>query len=230
LHAASYPETPEFAELRARARYGLPELGREALPGATLVSNPGCFATALQLALAPLVRSGLRGFVAADGKTGSSGSGVVPSETTHHPLRHSGFRAYKVTGHPHTAEVAQQFQDVPLRLSFVPQSAPMVRGIFLTLHAPKESFAGDLPGPESIRDCYENEPFIRLRGDSPNVLDVAGTNFCDLSMTRGEGHVVVCAAIDNLGKGMAGQAVQNMNIVLGLPETTGLWHAAPRPI
>lgn len=229
-HGRAYPETPEFPGLRAMARYGLPELGRDGLRGAVLISNPGCFATALQLALAPLVAAGLRGFVSADGATGSSGGGSVPSETAHHPNRHSGYRAYKLDSHAHVPEVRQQFGEGCPRLSFVPHSAPMVRGIFVTLHAPRESFTGEMPGPEEVRAHYAGEPFIRLRGASPSVLDVAGTNFCDLHLSRTPDRVVMCAALDNLGKGMAGQAVQNMNLSLGLKEDTGLWHAAPRPI
>ena len=224
-HAAAYPATPALAGLRARAQYGLVELNRPRLREAALIANPGCFATALQLALAPLVAAGLRGFVAADGQTGSSGSGVAPSETTHHPSRHSDLRAYKLEGHPHAAEVEQGFPG--LRLSFVPHSAPLVRGIFVTLHAPVESFPNGLPDLASARAFYEREPFIRVRSGSPRVLDVAGTNFCDLTLVRRPESVVVCAALDNLGKGMAGQAIQNMNLRLGLPETTGLWQAAP---
>ncbi len=230
MHARAYPDTPAFPGLRARACYGLPEFGRGALRSAGLISNPGCFATALQLALAPLVANGLRGFVSADGATGSSGSGAVASQTAHHPIRHSGYRAYKLAGHQHVPEVLQQFGDASPRLSFAAHSAPMVRGIFVTVHAPRESFTGELPGPEEVRAHYSGEPFIRLRGDSPTVLDVAGTNFCDLHISRHTDRVVMCAALDNLGKGMAGQAVQNMNLSLGLAETTGLWHAAPRPI
>ncbi|MBI5836732.1 MAG: N-acetyl-gamma-glutamyl-phosphate reductase [Candidatus Eisenbacteria bacterium] len=212
------------------ARYGLVELNRAALEGARLVANPGCFATALQLAIAPLVATGLRGFVAADGATGSSGSGALPSETTHHPRRHSDYRAYRLEGHAHVAEVQAQFADAGLRLSFVAHSAPFVRGIFVTVHAPRESFASGLPAPDFLREFYRDEPLVRVRDDSPRVLDVAGTAFCDLSMTVRGDHVVVCAALDNLGKGMAAQAVQNMNLLAGYPETTGLLSPALGPV
>ena len=231
-HARAHPEIPAFPELRAGARYGLVELNRGDLEGARLVANPGCFATALELALAPLVAAGLRGFVAAGGATGSSGSGALPSDTAHHPGRHSDFRAYKLGGHPHLAEVRQQFAAAApdLRVSFVPHSAPLVRGIFVTLHAPRESFDGPLPDAGCLPEFYAGEPMIRVREDSPRVQDVAATNFCDLALARRSDHVVVCAALDNLGKGMAGQAVQSLNLMCGLPETTGLRSGSPAPI
>lgn len=226
LHAQHYPETPDLPALRARARCGIVELAREQLRGATLIANPGCFATALQLALAPLVQHGLRGVVAATGVTGSSGSGAQPSAGTHHPARHADFRAYKLGGHQHAAEVTQQFGADTLQLSFVPHSAPWVRGIHVTIHAPRSNFSGALPTIAALRAFYANEPFVRVRDDAPHLVDVVGTNFCDITCAVQNDALIVCATIDNLGKGMASHAIQHMNLQLGLPETTGLWNAS----
>lgn len=208
---------------RSRFAYGLPEWNREAIRGAKRIACAGCFATALQLALLPL--RGLDvGWMAATGATGSSGSGASPSEGTHHPLRAQDFRAYKPLVHQHMAEVKLGMEAMGIQgeLAFIPQSAPMVRGIFAALQfrLPAGLTGADLKARAEA--AFAGEPFVRLVGDSPRVGAVAGSAFCDLSVAAHGESGAVMAAIDNLGKGMASQAVQCMNLALGIKETTGL--------
>jgi len=226
----AYKRTHPCPEQIERFVYGMPEWNKAAIPGARRIANPGCFATALQLGVIPL--RGLQlGFLAASAATGSSGSGATPSEGTHHPLRAQDFRAYKLLAHQHLPEVhmAMAACSVEGTLAFVPQSAPMVRGIFVTLMFP-------LPGTLDARalqtrteEAYRDCPFVRLVEDSPRLTAVTGSNFADISVAAKNGAGVVLVAIDNLGKGMAGQAVQNMNLALGLPETAGLKVAGRYP-
>jgi N-acetyl-gamma-glutamyl-phosphate reductase len=217
-------------EHRPRFVYGLPEWNRRALPGARRVACAGCFATALQLALLPLAGLDL-GWMAATGATGSSGSGASPGEGTHHPLRAQDFRAYKPLVHQHMAEVQAGMAALGIQgeLSFVPQSAPMVRGIFVSLQfrLPQGLDAKALQARAEA--AFRDAPLVRLVPGSPRVGAVAGSAFCDVSVAASGPSGVVMTAIDNLGKGMAAQAVQCMNLALGLPETTGLKLAGSYP-
>jgi N-acetyl-gamma-glutamyl-phosphate/LysW-gamma-L-alpha-aminoadipyl-6-phosphate reductase len=210
-------------EHRPRFAYGLPEWNREAIAGARRIACAGCFATALQLALLPL--RGLEvGWMAATGSTGSSGSGASPSEGTHHPLRAQDFKAYKPLTHQHLTEVRAGMAALGIRgeLSFVPQSAPMVRGIFMALQF-RLPAGMNLEGLKArAAQAFQDAPFVRIVQDSPRVGAVAGSAFCDLAVAAHGESGAVLTAIDNLGKGMASQAVQCMNLALGLPETTGL--------
>lgn len=207
--------------------YGLPELGGGR---GRLIANPGCFATAIQLALAPLRDLPDPGFIAVSGVTGSSGSGATPSATTHHPARAHDFRAYKVTGHQHMAEVERLFAPSGRRtIGFVAHSAPLVRGIFVTAQfvlPPSTDAAGLRAAYDSL---YGDAPFVRRVEGSPRVAAVVGSNYCDLACEVVEGRAVVTAALDNLVKGMAGQAIQNMNLALALDETAGLKQVALSP-
>jgi N-acetyl-gamma-glutamyl-phosphate reductase len=202
---------------------GFTEFARPALRGAKLVANPGCFATTLVLGLAPLARAGkLRGEVSATGVTGSSGAGNVPSQTTHHPERAANFRAYKPLCHQHLLEVDGFLKTLtrePFRLDFVPQSGPFVRGIFTTLF-PRGLGADVLEG--IYRDAYGKEPLISIGRDSPELRWVQGTPRSHLGIAGDARQGVVFVVIDNLGKGAAGQAVQNFNCIFGIDETTGL--------
>ena len=203
--------------------YGLPEWNREAIKGARRVACAGCFATALQLALLPLNGLDL-GWIAATGATGSSGSGASASEGTHHPLRAGDFRAYKPLNHQHLPEVTMGMAAMGIqgKLAFIPQSAPMVRGIFATVQfaLPAGMTQADLQARAEA--AFQDAPMVRLVAQSPRVTAVAGSGFCDLSVVARDGSGAVFTAIDNLGKGMASQAVQCMNLALGLPETQGL--------
>jgi N-acetyl-gamma-glutamyl-phosphate reductase len=210
---------PEFV-------YGLCEANRKQIATATRVANPGCFATGAALALLPLAEAGrLAGSVVVNGVTGSSGSGAAPKAGTHHPERASDFRAYRPLAHQHEPEITMALADAGaagFRLAMVPHSAPLVRGIFTTAYV----FPDSPLSAERLREIYVSrygpERFIRLRDDSPRLAVVAGTNWCDIGVASRDDAVVVLSAIDNLVKGMAGQAVQNMNLMFGLPEDEGL--------
>ncbi len=197
--------------------YGLTETTREQIRGACRVANPGCFATGALLALAPLYGRGtLAGDVVLAQTTGSSGSGAREKPTTHHPERAQDMRAYKVLAHQHLAEMEAQIGG-GCTLSMIPQSGPFSRGIFTVAHV-----RTDLDIVELYREHYKAEPFVRMRDDTPALRHVVRTNFCDLTVHVKDGRAVILSAIDNLGKGMAGQAIQNMNLLFGLEETEGL--------
>ena len=206
--------------------YGLTEVNREAIRGARRVSNPGCFATATLLALAPLVASGaLAGRVVVDAKTGSSGSGAKPAANTHHPQRANSFYAYKPFAHQHVPEIEQALRavgDWPHELVFMTHSLPVPRGIFASVYAEakREMKVDDLRA--LFADYYAGSFFVRLVEGSPDINWVKTTNFCDLGFAARGRHLVVLSAIDNLVKGAAGQAVQNMNLMFGLDERAGL--------
>jgi len=213
--------------------YGLPELERERIRSARYVASPGCFATTIELALLPLARAGLlSGAVEVVGITGSSGSGVVPSAGTHHPVRAVNLRTYKPLDHQHIPEITQTLaaagaKDVTIR--FVPVSAPLSRGIFATCfaHVPEASAEGVRA---LYRDAYAKEPFVRVPDKRlPEVAAVSGTNYAEIGVQVGADaaepgkRVVACFAVtDNLIKGGAGQAIQSMNIMLGVDEKTSL--------
>lgn len=208
--------------------YGLPEFFREEIKGARRVANPGCFATATLLSLLPLAQAGLlSGWVVVDAATGSTGLGAAPTARGHHPFRSDNFRAYNMLNHRHMPEVLQAVGRVSssgIDLSFVPHSAPMVRGIYATAHArlPAGTDAGRVEA--AYREAYAAASFVRLLGPgaSPESRVVARTNFADLSWTVGGDRCVALCALDNLVKGEAGQAVQNLNLMHGWDERTGL--------
>ncbi len=210
--------------------YGLPEWNRAAIVGARRIASPGCFATALQLGLLPLRETDV-GLIAASAVTGSSGSGTVAIAGTHHPTRANDFRAYKVLTHQHNAEVAMAMRACGItgRLAFVPQSGPFVRGIFATLQLALPANLDAAALRDRTTQAFENCPFVRLVEGSPRIAAVAGSNFADVSVATDGRDAAIMVALDNLGKGMAGQAVQSMNLALGLPETTGLWQAGRYP-
>ncbi len=203
--------------------YGLVDWRPERMQGATRIANPGCFATALQLALLPLAEW-RPAFVAVTAATGSSGSGAAPSDTTHHPTRAHDFRAYKMLGHQHEAEVLRTLATAgwAAPLSFVPQSAPLVRGIFATAQFPLPPGLDEAALGAHFAAFYRDRFFVRMVEGSPRVAATSGSAFADIGVAARNGHGAVLVALDNLGKGMATQAVQNLNLALGLPEWTGL--------
>lgn len=223
-----YGEAHACPELLADAIYGLPELDRDAIRSARLVANPGCYPTAVILALLPLLRAGLAGpgALIADAKSGASGAGrgaVVGNLLTE---LSENFRAYRVAGHRHLPEIRQALDRLAgqaRELVFVPHVVPMIRGIHATCYA--EVDAGiDLQAV--YEDAYAGEPFVDVLapGEHPETRSVRGANLCRIAVHRPPqtGRVVVLSVIDNLVKGAAGQAVQNMNLMFGLPETSGL--------
>src|ERR1051325_1559732 len=222
-----YGRAHTAAELQREFVYGLTELNRERIKGARLVSNPGCFATATLLALAPLAAKGLmRGRVVVDAKTGSSGSGAKPAANTHHPQRTNSFYAYKPFTHQHVPEIEQTLGDVSgawaNELVFMTHSLPVSRGIFASAYAELEEETTAEKLAALYEDFYRGSFFVRLVKGSPDINWVKASNFCDIGFAARGRQVAVFSAIDNLVKGAAGQAVQNMNLMFGLEETAGL--------
>src|SRR5512138_2841674 len=219
--------------------YGLPELNRERIRAARCVASPGCFATTVELALLPLARRGLlEGVVHVQGITGSSGSGVAPSAGTHHPVRAGNLRTYKPLEHQHVPEIVQTLAAAGARdlaLRFVPVSAPLGRGIFATafVELPEEWTQERVE--RLYRDAYAGEPFVRVpRKRLPEVAAVSGSNYAEVGVAAGPARggrrtVTVFGATDNLVKGGAGQAIENMNLMLGLDEKASLADPGPWP-
>jgi N-acetyl-gamma-glutamyl-phosphate/LysW-gamma-L-alpha-aminoadipyl-6-phosphate reductase len=209
--------------------YGLPEVSRERLQGAQYVSGVGCNATVTNLALLPLVRAGLVEQVYAEIKVGSSEAGNAPSASSHHPVRSGAVRTYAATGHRHLAEIEMVLgREPPVRFSLT--AIEMVRGAHLLAHVTLRETQTEKDIWRLYRAAYSNEPFVRLVSGRtglhrlPEPRIVAGTNYCDIGfeLAAGGQHLVVVAAIDNLGKGAAGSAVQSMNLMLGFDERAGL--------
>ncbi|MFO0570911.1 MAG: N-acetyl-gamma-glutamyl-phosphate reductase [Polyangiaceae bacterium] len=219
-------------ELLSKFVYGLPESNREAIRAARYVASPGCFATTIELALLPLAQAGLlSGSVEVVGITGSSGSGIVPSAGTHHPVRSGNLRTYKPLSHQHVPEIEETLIAAGgkgVQLRFVPVSAPLSRGIFATCFARVDASASKTDLEALAQKAFGSEPFVRVpRGRLPEVVAVAGSNYAEVALVPGpveEGlRLVTCFSVtDNLIKGGAGQAIQNMNLVLGLDERASL--------
>jgi N-acetyl-gamma-glutamyl-phosphate reductase len=213
--------------------YGLTETNREAIKTARLIANPGCFATATLLGLAPLIANHLiSGRVIVDAKTGSSGSGAKPAANTHHPQRSNSFYAYKPFTHQHVPEIEQELTKVgdwTSELVFMTHSLPVSRGIFTSIYVETRSEMTEGQAREIFADFYRESFFIRLVKGSPDINWVKTTNFCDIGFAARGRQLVVFSAIDNLVKGAAGQAVQNMNLMYGRDEKTGLLLTGTNP-
>jgi N-acetyl-gamma-glutamyl-phosphate reductase len=208
------------------AVYGLPELYRGALAGAGLVANPGCYPTAAILGLAPLARAGLIADVVIDAKSGASGAGREPTHATHYVSVDENLTPYKVGGHRHTPEIEQELavlgSDTPI--TFTPHLVPLAQGELISAYVTPSREVSERELETLYRDAYETEPWVEVRRGPPGVLDVRETNFCAISAQRDArtGRVLVFSAIDNLWKGAASQAVQNLNLMFGRPEGEGL--------
>ena len=228
-YTAWYKEPHTQPALLAEAAYGLPEFCRDRIPQARLVSNPGCYPTAANLAIRPLLEAGVvdrAAGIICDAKSGVSGAGRKPTLKTSFCEVTDNFSAYSILKHRHVPEVLQVSGLEEREFSFTAQLLPLDRGILETIYFR----AVGIDNAEDILKIYEKryaaEPFIRIYnpGHMPDLRGVARTNFCDLGVTLDAktGRAVVVSAIDNLVKGAAGQAVQNMNLMLGYPETEGL--------
>ena len=236
-YGAAHPCPDELT--RGTFVYGLPELHRDAIRAARYVASPGCFATTIELALLPLARQGLlSGPVEVVGITGSSGSGVAPSAGTHHPVRAGNLRTYKPLEHQHVPEIARTLADAGARdvtLRFVPVSAPLVRGIFATCFAHVDDGVDEALLSGLWARTYAGEPFVRVPSRRlPEVAAVKGSNYAEVGAVLGDARdgkrLVTCfAATDNLIKGGAGQAIQSMNLMLGLDERLTLEDAGGWP-
>ncbi len=218
--------------------YGLAELHRPQIAGSRLVGNPGCFAVSCILGLSPALQAALidPGSIICDAKTGVSGAGKNPSPTFHYPARYDAMNAYKVSGHQHVYEIERELsllQGDRVVITFTPHVVPLCRGILTTIYAQLAEGNGLAQALEAYRAFYRGEPFVRVFGpDQPQLTThVRGSNFCNLSVNVDErtDKLIVVSLIDNLVKGQAGSAVQNMNILFGLPETAGLLHAGIYP-
>lgn len=224
-----YKEPHTQAALLAEAAYGLPEVCRERIPSARLVANPGCYPTAANLAIRPLIDAGAADRacgIVCDAKSGVSGAGRKPSLKTSFCEVTENFSAYSIFDHRHVPEILMTSGLEEAELSFTAQMLPIHRGILETIYFRSARIASAEELYEIYRDRYAAEPFLRIYrpGHVPDLQAVARTNFCDIGMRFDPetGRGVVVSAIDNLVKGAAGQAIQNLNLVLGFPETDGL--------
>lgn len=237
-YEAWYQHQPAPADLLTQAVYGLPEAGyREAIRSATLVGNPGCYPTSCALAALPALKAGLveaKGIIF-DAKSGVSGAGRGVNLGVHYSEVNENFKAYNIAGaHRHTPEIEQTLSAVlgeQVYVQFTPHLVPMVRGILTTAYFNLKEDLTVEQVHQVYADAYKDEPFVRVRrpGDLPQTKQVTGSNFCDIGVQvdRRTGRLIVVAVIDNLVKGAAGQAVQNMNLMFDLPETMGLSNLLP---
>jgi N-acetyl-gamma-glutamyl-phosphate reductase common form len=213
-------------DLQKEFVYGLTETNREQIKQANYIANPGCFATATLLALAPMVKSGLfTGKIIVDAKTGSSGSGAKAAANTHHPQRMNSFYAYKPFTHQHVPEIEQHLGEVgefPHDFVFMTHSLPVARGIFASCYLETTNLLTNEDVKHIYELFYKDSFFVRIVEGSPDINWVKTTNFCDIAAHSNGKQIAVFAALDNLVKGAAGQAVQNMNMMFGLDEKTGL--------
>ena len=213
----------------ADAVYGLPEFFTPAIRTARLIANPGCYPTCSALALAPLLRAGLiepEGIVV-NAISGVSGAGRTPSLKNHYPERNENFEPYGVGNHRHMPEIEQTLTTLagqPVELLFQPHLCPMDRGMLCTIYAKPAKPASAEELTAALKAAYANAPFVRVRTDVlPATKYVSYTNYCDIAVRVAKGRVVLFSALDNLIKGASGQAIQNMNLMFGLDETTGLY-------
>ncbi|MBN1844913.1 MAG: N-acetyl-gamma-glutamyl-phosphate reductase [Sedimentisphaerales bacterium] len=211
----------------SRAVFGLPELFRERIPGASLVANPGCYPTAAALALAPLVRENLIDptDIVVNAVSGASGAGRKAALAFHFPEMNENLFAYAVGSHRHLPEIEQIASDVagtPVNVLFQPHVVSMDRGIFESIYCRPSREVAPQRLQELFQAAYASEPFVRVLAGPPRTKSVSYTNYCDIYPTVAKDRIVVFSAIDNLIKGAAGQAIQNLNLICGVPETAGL--------
>jgi N-acetyl-gamma-glutamyl-phosphate reductase len=239
-YAARIGKPPQHAspDLLSRSVYGLAELHRKEIARSDLVGNPGCFAVSCILGLAPALRSGLieTDSIICDAKTGVSGAGKTPNPTFHYPARYDAMNAYRVSGHQHVYEIERECTLVAgkdIRVTFTPHVIPLCRGILTTIYGRLKQGPDIRTVEEAYRSFYREKGFVRVYGPGKmlTTADVRGSNFCNLSLNVDErtGRLIVISMIDNLVKGQAGSAVQNMNVMFGLDETTGLLRPGQYP-
>jgi len=213
--------------------YGIPELHPE-VKHQKFIANPGCFPTGASLAAAPLAQVSMIESVVFDSKTGVSGAGIEPSLASHYPNMAENVQPYKLTTHRHLAEFTQELQRLDsslTKISFTPHIIPSVRGILTTAHIFTKGNLTKYDVMDLYAEMYQDKPFVRVVDGIPSLSAVRGSNFCDIGfeVDPRNNRVVVISAIDNLVKGASGQAIQNMNLMCGLGETTGLWMSGVAP-
>ncbi len=216
------------ATTQQQAVYGMPELHRAEIHSAKIVANPGCYSTAAILGMAPIVQAGwanLERGIICDAKSGVSGAGKAPTAKTHFMYAADNLSAYSVFGHRHTGEILEQLHLAPQQMTFTPHLLPIPRGIlatiYMTLREPMQASAI----AECYRSFYSASPMVRLHGEHlPQIQHVVRTNYCDIgfALAADKQRLIVVSCLDNLLKGAAGQAVQNMNLLFGWPEQEGL--------
>jgi N-acetyl-gamma-glutamyl-phosphate reductase len=225
-------------ELLAEAVYGLPELYREQIASARLVANPGCYPTSVILALAPVLleKMVVPESIIADSKSGVTGAGRGPALASHYCEVNDGFKAYKVAEHRHTPEIEQELSRLAgrnIRVSFTPHLVPMSRGILSTIYASLLEGVKQADVERAFATFYQHASFVRISGAGtlPTTLQVRGSNYCDLGwrLDARTGRLIIISVIDNLTRGASGQAVCNMNLMYGWPETWGLNQAPWQP-
>ncbi|QWG46488.1 N-acetyl-gamma-glutamyl-phosphate reductase [Bacillus mycoides] len=228
-----YKRPAAEAEILRKAVYGLSEWKRPEIQNANLIANPGCFATAALLAIAPLVRSGMieEDSIIIDAKSGVSGAGKTPTTMTHFPELYDNLHIYKVNQHQHVPEIEQmlvEWNDKAKPITFSTHLIPISRGIMVTLYAEVKQEIKMQQLQTLYEETYHNSAFVRIRsqGEFPSPKEVRGSNYCDIGMAYDERteRITLVSVIDNMMKGAAGQAVQNANLLAGLEETTGLQH------
>ncbi len=237
-YAEWYAVTHTHPELLAQAVYGLPELHRDAIRSARFIANPGCYPTSVILALAPLFKTDWADLnsIIADSKSGVSGAGRKPSLATHYGEVNEGVRPYHLASHRHTPEMEQELSALagePVRVTFSPHLIPMTRGMLSTVYINLNEAITAEKLVAHYRNFYKDESFIRVLnpGEFADSHHVLSSNFCDIGLTvdsRSQ-RLIITSALDNLIKGAAGQAIQNMNIMLGINEKTGLMSPAIFP-
>jgi len=225
-------------ELLPQSVYGLAELHRSEISNSSLIGNPGCFAVSCTLGLSPAIKEKLiePESIICDAKTGVSGAGKTPNPTFHYPARYESMNAYKISGHQHVYEIERELSllaSQDLMITFTPHVVPVCRGILTTIYAQLKKGKNLKTVEEAYRSFFTNDIFVRVFGpEEPQIsTNVRGSNFCNISLNTDErtGKLIIVSLIDNLVKGQAGSAVQNMNIMFGLEETAGLLHPGIYP-
>jgi len=233
VFALHYGREHSAMDAQSQFVYGLTETNREVIKTSRCVANPGCFATATLLGLAPLVANNLLSCrVIVDAKTGSSGSGAKPAANTHHPQRSNSFYAYKPFTHQHVPEIEQELKSIgdwSNELIFMTHSLPVSRGIFASIYTETKREISAAEARAMFADFYRDSFFVRFVDGSPDINWVKTTNFCDVGFAARGRQLVVFTALDNLVKGAAGQAVENMNLMFELDEKTGLMLTGSNP-
>ncbi len=231
-----YENNFQFHDLHKKAVYALPELNREEIKNKTIIANPGCYPTSVALGLVPAVSKGIieNQSIIIDSKSGVSGAGRTPTQTAHFPECNEAFAPYKTATHRHTPEIEQtlsRYADEKVYVTFVPHLLPINRGILTTIYANLKTEKHVEEIHAIYENFYKNEAFVRIMpiGQTSNVKYVRYSNYCNISLhiDQRTGRLIVVSAIDNMVKGAAGQAIQNMNIVLGIAEKAGLEMSAP---
>lgn len=218
-------------QLHSEAVYCIPELHRELLKGKKIIGNPGCYPTSVALGLAPVIKSGLSecGHIIIDSKSGTTGAGRGLAQNTHHPDCNEAFSPYKIAQHRHTPEIEQTLSAIAgaeCTVTFVPHLLPLNRGIVSTMYVDLKSGVTEEKIHDIYHEFYKTEKFVRVlpKGEIVNLKNVKYSNYCDISihLDKRTNSLIVVSAIDNMVKGAAGQAIQNMNLAFGLKEDTGL--------